>query len=137
MTDDLERARKRAEARDRVRRRERRAIVFLALILLIAGLLILAEQARARPPIPPAIYKAVRHEWRTPAERRKAFDVVACETGNTYNLQATNGQYLGIFQLGARERRICGHGPTARAQARAARCWYDKTGGDWSPWTCA
>lgn len=137
MTDDLDRARKRAEHRENVRRRERRAIVFLALILFVAGFLILVNQARARPPVPPAIYTAVRHEWRTPADRAKAFDVVACETGNTYDLDSANGQYLGIFQMGKRERRICGHGWTARAQARAARCWFDRTGGDWSPWTCA
>jgi hypothetical protein len=135
---ELERARRRAEHRENVRRREKRAIAFLALVLFIGGLAILAEQARAaRPPVPAPIFKAVRAEWRSPADRRKAFDVVACETGNTYDLEAANGQYLGIFQMGSRERRICGHGPTARAQARAARCWFDKTGADWSPWTCA
>lgn len=104
------------------------------LVLALAALLAPAA-ADARPPVPAHVFKAVRAYWKAPAERVKAFDVVACETGNTYDTDAQNGQYLGMFQMGSWERSQFGHGRTAGAQARAAHRYYSISG--WSPWSCA
>ncbi len=49
---------------------------------------------------------------------------------------ATNGQYVGLFQMGAYERRLFGHGPTAHEQAVAAHRYFVSSGRDWSPWSC-
>ena len=49
---------------------------------------------------------------------------------------ATNGQYSGLFQMGAYERRLFGHGPTAHEQAVAAHRYFVRSGRDWSPWSC-
>lgn len=64
----------------------------------------------------------------------QAVRVAHCES----RLQTTarNGQYLGLFQMGAWERRNYGHGPTALEQARAAFRYFKATGSDWSPWSC-
>lgn len=71
---------------------------------------------------------------------RKAQAVAQCES--TYRtprwhtgVHARNGQYLGLFQMGANERRTYGHGPTAREQVRAAYRYYKGSG--WRPWACA
>jgi hypothetical protein len=63
---------------------------------------------------------------------REALTVARCES----NLQtwARNGQYLGLFQMGSYERRLFGHGPNARQQARAALRYFVRSGRDWSPW---
>ncbi len=120
-----------------IRPARRLRAVALAYALLIAGLgfTVLPDTAHARPPIPPDVFKAVRHYWRFPADRRKAFDVIACETGNRYNTTAQNGQYLGLFQAGAWFRSRYGHGSTAMAQARAAHRGWLELG--WAPWECA
>ena len=77
---------------------------------------------------------AVREYWHTRAERIKAFDVAWCES--RFKTSATNGQYLGIWQLGAPERARYGHGPSASSQARAAHRLYAVAG--WRPWVnCA
>jgi hypothetical protein len=49
---------------------------------------------------------------------------------------AQNGQYLGLFQMGSQERRLFGHGHTARQQALAAHAYFVRSGRDWSPWSC-
>jgi Lysozyme like domain len=49
---------------------------------------------------------------------------------------AQNGQYLGLFQMGSQERRLFGHGKTARKQAVAAHTYFVHSGRDWSPWSC-
>lgn len=64
----------------------------------------------------------------------QALSVAACESG--YNVDAVNGQYLGIFQMGESERATYGHGPDARSQARAAWAYFAASGYDWSPWAC-
>jgi hypothetical protein len=97
--------------------------------------LLLAPVAGARPPVPPDVFKAVRHYWKQPADRVKAFDVVSCETGGRYNTTARNGQYLGLFQAGSWFRARYGHGYTADAQARAAHLGWLELG--WSQWECA
>ena len=49
---------------------------------------------------------------------------------------AQNGQYLGLFQMGSSERRLFGHGESAREQAVAAHRYFVRSGRDWSPWSC-
>ena len=65
---------------------------------------------------------------------RQAVAVAWCESRLTTTAQ--NGQYLGLFQLGSYERRLFGHGPTAREQAEAAHRYFVRSGRDWSPWSC-
>jgi hypothetical protein len=64
----------------------------------------------------------------------EAVAIARCESH--LSTTAENGQYLGLFQMGASERRLFGHGPTARAQAVAARRYFVRSGQDWSPWSC-
>ena len=66
----------------------------------------------------------------------EALAVSGCETGDTYDTKASNGQYLGLFQMGSSERSIYGHGKTALAQAIAAFRYFVASGRDWSPWSC-
>ena len=65
---------------------------------------------------------------------RQALAVAWCES----RLQTTaeNGQYRGLFQMGAYERSLFGHGGSAHAQARAAHRYFVRSGRDWSPWGC-
>ena len=65
---------------------------------------------------------------------RQAVAVAWCESGLTTTAQ--NGQYLGLFQMGSSERRLFGHGQSARAQAAAAHEYFVRSGRDWSPWSC-
>lgn len=64
----------------------------------------------------------------------QAVRVARCESG--INPHAVNGQYRGIFQMGASERATYGHGAGAWRQAKAARRYFIASGRDWSPWTC-
>ena len=66
----------------------------------------------------------------------QALRVSSCETGGTYHIGATNGQYLGLFQMGNYARSNYGHGYTALEQARAAYAYFVNSGRDWSPWSC-
>jgi hypothetical protein len=65
---------------------------------------------------------------------KQAIEVARCES----HLQTTarNGQYLGLFQMGASERSRFGHGPSALEQAIAAHRYFVASGRDWSPWSC-
>ena len=110
-------------------------IVLLTIAAVVLVALSRCSDAVARPPVPANVFKAVRAYWKSPAERRKAFDVVSCETGGTYSTTATNGQYLGIFQTGSWFRARYGFGSSARAQARAAHRGWVELG--WSQWECA
>ena len=64
----------------------------------------------------------------------QALDVAWCES--RHSTRAQNGQYQGLFQMGWYERRLFGHGSTARQQARAAHRYFIRSGRDWSPWSC-
>jgi len=64
----------------------------------------------------------------------QALAVSWCES--RHSTRAQNGQYLGLFQMGSSERRLFGHGPTARKQAAAAHRYFVVSGRDWSPWSC-
>jgi hypothetical protein len=64
----------------------------------------------------------------------EALRVARCESG--YSVNAQNGQYLGLFQMGTTERRIFGHGADALRQSQAAYRYFVRSGRDWSPWSC-
>ncbi len=68
----------------------------------------------------------------------EALKIVDCETGGSFSTHARNGQYLGLLQLGAWERRHFAHGryTTAWDQARAGYRYFTASGYDWSPWSC-
>ena len=77
---------------------------------------------------------AIRFVFREYAAQ--ALGVARCESGHAMTPRAHNGQYLGMFQMGAHERRTYGHGPTPLEQARAAHRYFVASGRDWSPWAC-
>jgi hypothetical protein len=64
----------------------------------------------------------------------QALRVARCES--RFRTNARNGQYRGLFQMGASERRRFGHGLTAIEQSRAAHRYFVLSGRDWSPWSC-
>ena len=65
---------------------------------------------------------------------REALSVARCES--SYSVNAENGEYLGLFQMGSNERRLFGHGESALDQAQAAYRYFVHSGRDWSPWSC-
>lgn len=65
---------------------------------------------------------------------QEALAIAWCES--RHSTAAQNGQYLGLFQMGSHERRLFGHGTSARAQAVAAHRYFVRSGRDWSPWAC-
>lgn len=64
----------------------------------------------------------------------QALAVARCESN--FYVGATNGQYLGLFQMGNYARSRYGHGYDALTQARAAYAYFRDSGYDWSPWEC-
>ncbi len=67
---------------------------------------------------------------------QQALAVASCESGHAYSINAHNGQYLGMFQMGSSERATYGHGDTPLEQALAAHRYFIDSGKDWSPWSC-
>ncbi len=63
-----------------------------------------------------------------------AIAVARCES--RLHIDARNGQYLGLFQMGLLARQLFGHGDSAEEQARAAFRYFVASGRDWSPWSC-
>lgn len=98
----------------------------------VIGVLLVPLSSRARPPVPPTVFKAVRASFPTRPLRVQAFDVAYCES--RYSIYATNGQYLGLFQFGEWARSTYGFGWDAYSQARAAYRYYRESG--WSGWEC-
>ena len=64
----------------------------------------------------------------------QALRVARCESG--LSVWARNGIYLGLFQMGYRERLTYGHGNDAWTQARAAYRYFVASGRTWGPWSC-
>lgn len=69
-----------------------------------------------------------------PRHHAAAIRVARCES--SLRTTARNGQYHGLFQMGAWERERYGHSTTPLGQARAARRYFDATGRTWTPWEC-
>jgi len=68
-----------------------------------------------------------------PVHGAKAVRVAWCES--RLDPRARNGQYLGVMQMGRRERARFGHSRTVLGQALAARRYHRLAG--WRPWSCA
>lgn len=71
---------------------------------------------------------------------RFVLSVTHCEGGGYHWSRgdpehALNGQYVGAWQMGTRERSIYGDSPTFEGQTRAAHDYYLDAG--WRPWACA
>lgn len=103
-------------------------ILMLCLILLVAVAVWTARAEARTERAARAICRVFRHHC------HDALRVARCESG--LRTTARNGQYLGLFQMGAWERRTYGHGDSALEQARAAHRYFVASGRDWSPWTC-
>ena len=108
-----------------------RLFFILYLMWFVTVLLVFTNNARAHPRPPKYIAKAIRQAFGF-EYFREALHVSWCES--RFRLNATNGQYRGLFQLGAPERQIYGHGPTALQQSNAASRYFRASGKDWSPW---
>jgi len=119
----------RSRARATIRRAERNLARTTRDIAWIRKVL-RAQQARRLASLPPkaAICNVFREHC------NQALQIAWCESRLDTN--ARNGQYLGLFQMGAHERRLFGHGETALEQARAAHRYFVLSGRDWSPWSC-
>ena len=96
------------------------------------------EGAKERPILAStsaAIVAIILHVF-GPIHGQHAVSVARCES----RLQTTarNGDHLGLFQLGAWERRHYAHGRyrTALDQTRAAYRYFVATGRDWGAWSC-
>jgi hypothetical protein len=72
----------------------------------------------------------------SPYSCSQVMQVVNCETGGKYRVDVQSGQFLGLFQMGSRERATYGHGSTVWAQANAAHRYFVASGRDFSPWQC-
>jgi hypothetical protein len=106
----------------------------------VVSMFVFATAGQARPKMQTVTY-AINLHWcghikRSCYSGRQALAIAACETGRTFDIWASNGQYKGLFQMGSSERRIFGHGWNAWDQARAAHRYYVRSGKDWSPWSC-
>ena len=64
----------------------------------------------------------------------QALRVAYCES--RYSVYASNGQYLGLFQMGEFARGRYGHGWSAWAQAISAYRYFADAGYSWGPWAC-
>lgn len=115
-------------------------VVFVfAAAMLVGALLQRAETAHAKPTVgvcrahhaqrdrTTCIIRVVFHPY-----GEQALRVAWCES--RFDVNARNGQYRGLFQMGASERARFGHGRTVLAQSRAARRYFDLAG--WGPWAC-
>ncbi len=67
---------------------------------------------------------------------QQAVNVARCESG--LRTWASNGQYLGLFQMGSWARSRFGHGADAYTQARAAYAYFRVNGYSWrGAWSCS
>lgn len=88
-----------------------------------------AAESRAQPS---QAEQAIRYVFGPYASQ--ALRVAWCES--RYSIYATNGQYLGLFQMGSYARAKYGHATNAWAQAISAYRYFIDSGKDWSPWAC-
>lgn len=93
-------------------------------------------EREARETAPPPVYSSPQAAICAVfgAHCSAAISVAHCETGGTFDVNAQNGQFLGLFQMGSYARSRYGHSGTALGQARAAYAYFLDAG--WSPWQC-
>ncbi len=65
---------------------------------------------------------------------QQALHVSWCES--RWSTSASNGQYLGLFQMGSYARARYGHGNDPWTQAAAAFRYFADSGFTWGPWSC-
>jgi hypothetical protein len=118
-----------ASAQTALQRAQRRLAKVTRTIAAIRRLLHEREAARAASRSPRGAICEVFRQY-----CKQALAVAWCES--RLEPDAQNGQYLGLFQMGSQERRLFGHGQTARQQAIAAHTYFVHSGRDWSPWSC-
>ena len=121
-------------------------VIVVALFLFLAFIITPYSSAHYAPQIKTHnIRHAINLYWCGNSNRfcytgYQAFEVAGCETGDTYNIWASNGQYKGLFQMGESERERYGHGWNPWAQSKAAHKYYlvaeDYWGWGWTPWEC-
>lgn len=121
---------------------DRRAVVFLAVFVFFVWAFGRAIDAEAHyRPGQHNVRHAINQAWCGRASSycaagAQAWAVAGCETGNTYDVWARNGQYLGLFQVSSHWRySVPGFRFNPWAQARHAHRIYVLTGG-WSHWEC-
>jgi hypothetical protein len=102
------------------------------IVAILAGVLLFVAPAKAQETQSSSASQVIRQVFGSYGTQ--AVRVAACESG--LSVWARNGEHLGLFQMGAAERRIYGHGWNAWAQARAAYRYFVASGRDWSPWQC-
>lgn len=91
----------------------------------------------AQKKTPPRKGTAARRAWIICKKFRgeyclAALNIVYCESG--FNVKASNGQYLGMFQMGSNERARFGHANNAWVQTNAAYKYFRLS--HWTPWEC-
>ena len=106
----------------------------LAAVLLTLAILAPSAQAGTKRTIDQRVRRHVRAEWVADWREDQALAVFTCESG--LNPWASNGQYLGVAQMGEHERAITGWKWRIRTQIRAAKRYFNMTGRAWGPWTC-
>ncbi len=73
------------------------------------------------------------HIWKGGARRcRRILNVAWCES--SLRPWASNGQFKGMFEMGADERERYGHGKDAWTQSRSAHTYWLTS--HWRPWQC-
>src|SRR5262245_19275732 len=72
---------------------------FVLAKMLVVLLLVPEAKAVSRPPVPAQLFKAVRIEWKTRAERVRAFDIAWCESRFNFRAVSPDGSNLGAFQI--------------------------------------
>lgn len=128
------------------------AVLSVTILALIVGLLLTPRPAHAAPlycrtPATHTPHQSISCIWPR-STRAKAHAVADCESTASAPTRiarqrglgrwAVNGQYVGVFQMGRRERQAHGwyvRGSSAYTQVRSALSLYRDRG--WSPWSCA
>ena len=107
-------------------------------VIIVFTLTFNLKLSEARPKMQTIQY-AVNLNWCGHIKRKckagkQALEVVRCETGSTFNVWAgfPRKEYWGLFQMGASERKIYGHGWNPWVQAKSAHRYWKIAG--WSPW---
>lgn len=106
----------------------------LAAVLLCLAILAPSAQAGTKYTLDQRIRRNIRFQWVAEWRQEQALKVFTCESG--LNPWATNGQYLGVAQMGEYERRSTGWKWRVKNQIRAAKRYFNRTGRAWGPWTC-
>lgn len=84
--------------------------------------------------IPPGVNRAINRTFTNDRHADEAKRVSLCESG--WRTTAVNGQYRGLFQMGASERATYGESDTALGQTQAAHRYFRAVGHSWGPWGC-